>query len=160
VVAGPRGEIANRLLLALLTFMALFLLLRDGEWIAGRALAVVDRALGDPGDRLAAKLVEAARGALNGTVVVALGEGALVGLGYVLAGVPHAILFGALTAAFAMLPLGAWVAFGAAALTLLAAGGPAAAAVGVVGWGAAVMLAGDNLVQPALVGGASRLPVF
>jgi predicted PurR-regulated permease PerM len=32
-------------------------------------------------------------------------------------------------------------------------------AAGVFGWGAAVMLAGDNLVQPALIGGSARLPL-
>ena len=90
--------------------------------------------------------------------MVALGEGLLIGAGYVVAGVPHAVLFGVLTAGFALLPLGAWVAFSVAALALLASGGSIVAAACVVGWGAAVMLAGDNFVQPALVGGAARLP--
>jgi predicted PurR-regulated permease PerM len=152
------GEAAYRLLLFLITFMALFLLLRDGERITERALTLVDRALGDPGDRLAGKLVDAVRGTVSGTVLVALGEGVLIGLGYVTAGVPNAVLFGLLTAAFAMLPLGAWIAFGAAALTLLATGGSPFVAAGVFVWGALVMLAGDNLIQPALIGGAARLP--
>jgi predicted PurR-regulated permease PerM len=152
------GEAAYRFLLLLLTLMALFLLLRDGEQIAGRVSTLVDRVLGDPGDRLAAKLIDAVRGTVTGTLVVALGEGVLIGFGYVMAGVPNAVLFGFLTAAFAMLPLGAWIAFSAAALTLLASGGSAFMAIGVFGWGALVMLAGDNFVQPALIGGAARLP--
>jgi predicted PurR-regulated permease PerM len=154
------GETAHRSLLLLLTLMALFALLRDGEQIAGRVSALVDRALGGPGDRLAGELVEAVRGTVGGTLLVALGEGALIGLGYVAAGVPHAVLLGALTAACAMLPLGAWIAFGAAALALLAAGGSPLMAAGVFGWGAVVMLAGDNLVQPTLVGGEARLPLL
>jgi predicted PurR-regulated permease PerM len=56
-----------------------------------------------------------------------------------------------------MLPLGAWVAFSAAPLLLLVSGS-ALAAAGVFGWGAAVMVIGDHLVWPALVGGAARLP--
>ena len=152
------GEVLHWAVLLLVTLMALFLLLRDGERVAGRILALTDRVLGDPGDRLAGKLVEAVRGTVVGTVVVALGEGLLIGAGYVVAGVPHAVLFGVLTAGFALLPLGAWVAFSVAALALLASGGSIVAAACVVGWGAAVMLAGDNLVQPALVGGAARLP--
>jgi predicted PurR-regulated permease PerM len=152
------GEFLHRSLLLLVTFMALFLLLRDGGRVAGRTLILTDQVLGNPGDRLAGKLVDAVRGTVIGTVLVALGEGLLIGLGYMVAGVPHAVLFGALTASFAMLPLGAWVAFGAAALTLLAAGGSPFAAAAVLAWGAAVMLAGDNLVQPALIGSAARLP--
>jgi predicted PurR-regulated permease PerM len=151
------GEVLHRALL-LVTLMALFLLLRDGERVAGRVLALTDRTLGEPGERLAGELVEAVRGTAVGTVVVALGEGLLIGAGYVVAGVPHAVLLGVLTAGFALLPLGAWVAFAAAALVLLASGGSILAAACVLGWGAGVMLAGDNLVQPALVGGAARLP--
>jgi predicted PurR-regulated permease PerM len=30
--------------------------------------------------------------------------------------------------------------------------------VGLFGWGVVVMLTGDNFVQPALIGGAARLP--
>ena len=152
------GQLLHRLLLMLLTLMGLFLLLRDGASIGARLLGAADRWLGDPGERLAERTVEAVRGTVNGTVVVALGEGILIGLGYLVAGVPHPVLFGLLTVAFAMLPLGAWIAFTAAALLLLGQGGSLIAAGGLFAFGAAVMLAGDNFVQPALIGGAIRLP--
>jgi predicted PurR-regulated permease PerM len=76
----------------------------------------------------------------------------------VLAGVPDPALFTILTTAFAMLPFGAWAAFTAAALALLATGGSGFAAAGVFGWGAIVMAAGDHFIWPLLVGGAARLP--
>jgi predicted PurR-regulated permease PerM len=152
------GQLLHRLFVALLTFMALFLLLRDGERIAARLLALADRWLGGPGERLAEKMVVAVRGVVNGTVVVAVGEGVIIGAAYVVAGVPHAVLFAILTTAFAMLPLGAWFAFTAAALVLLIEGGSALAAALVFGWGAVVMLIGDNFVQPGLIGGAARMP--
>jgi predicted PurR-regulated permease PerM len=72
--------------------------------------------------------------------------------------VPNAALFAILTTAFAMLPMGAWLAFGTAAIVLALTGGSMVAAAGVFGWGATVMLIGDNVVQPALIGGAVRLP--
>jgi predicted PurR-regulated permease PerM len=152
------GQLLHRLFLVLLTLMALFLLLRDGASLGERLLVLADRWLGGPGERLAEKTVGAVRGTVNGTVVVALGEGTLIGLGYVAAGVPHPMLFAVLTVAFAMLPLGAWVAFTAAALFLVGQGGSFLAAGGLFAFGAAVMLAGDNFVQPALIGGAIRLP--
>ena len=68
------------------------------------------------------------------------------------------MLFGVLTAAFAMLPFGAWLAFSVAALLLFVQGSGAVSAVGLFGFGAAVMLVGDNFVLPKLVGGAARLP--
>ena len=66
--------------------------------------------MGDPGERLATKMVEAVRGTVNGTVVVAVAEGLLIGAGYVAAGVPNPLMFTLLTMAFAMVPLGAWIA--------------------------------------------------
>jgi predicted PurR-regulated permease PerM len=154
------GEVGERLLLLFVACIALFSFLRDGEALAERATAYLGRAFGRPGESFAGDLVGAVRGVVVGTILVALGEGLLIGIGYAVAGVPHAVLFGVLTAACAMLPLGAWLAFTAAALTLLATGGGVWPAAGVFGWGAAVMLVGDNFVQPALIGGAVELPVL
>jgi predicted PurR-regulated permease PerM len=153
------AQLAHRAVLVLVMPLALFFLFRDGEWLGGRLLAHADRWLGDPGEHLAEKLISAVRGTVVGTVVVAVGEGVLIGVGYAVAGVPHPVLFGAITAAVAMLPFGAWLAFTAAALVLLGQGSPLAA-IGLFGFGAAVMLVGDNVVQPALVGGVARLPLL
>ena len=152
------GRLLHGLVLFLFTFMALFLLFRDGDRFAARGLDFVDRALGDPGERLATKLAGAVRGTVLGTVVVAFGEGLIIGGAYVFLGVPHAVLFGALTIVVAMFPMGAWLAFGAASLVLAFEGGSVLAAVGLFGFGAAVMLVGDNFVQPYLIGNAVRLP--
>jgi predicted PurR-regulated permease PerM len=152
------GELLHRLFLFLITLMALYLVFREGEWLADRVLDTVDRLLGDPGERLASKVADAIRGTVNGIVAVAVADGAIIGIGYVLAGVPHPLLFAVLTIAFAMLPFGAWAAFTAAALVLLFHGGSLLAAAGVFGFGATVMLIGDNFIQPTLVGGTARLP--
>jgi predicted PurR-regulated permease PerM len=152
------GRILSVVVLVLLTFMALYLLFRDGERLAAQVLGFVDRVLGDPGERLATKLAAAVRGTVLGTVVVAVGEGLIIGTAYVVLGVPHAVLFGVLTIAFAMFPMGAWLAFTAAALVLLLQGGSVLAAAGLFGFGAAIMLVGDNVVQPYLIGNAIRLP--
>jgi predicted PurR-regulated permease PerM len=103
-------------------------------------------------------MVDAVRGTVIGTVVVAVAEGLLIGAGYALAGVPSRALFTLLTIAFAMVPFGAWAAFTAGALALLVSNGSLWAALGVFGWGAAVMLSGDHFVWPAVVGNAARLP--
>ena len=152
------GQMINRAFMFFFSLVALFVLLRNGRWIAQRFLDTADRIFGDPGEGLAGKMADAIRGTVNGTIVVAIGEGALIGLGYVIAGVPNALLFTVLTAAFAMLPFGAWAAFTAAALTLGISGGEPWAAFAVFAWGAVVMLAGDNFIWPTLVGGAARLP--
>ena len=154
------GQFVYRIILALLTFVTIFVLLRHGAEFGGRVLALAEQWLGQPGERLFEKMLVAVRGAVNGTVIIAIAEGLLIGLGYALAGVPHAILFAILTAAFAMLPLGAWFAFSAAALVLVLSDGSVPAAAGVFAWGAVVMVIGDNVVQPALIAGAARLPLL
>jgi predicted PurR-regulated permease PerM len=76
---------------------------------------------------------------------------------YVMLGVPHPILLGALTAVAAMIPFGAALMFAIAALLLLgqnSVGG----AIAVVVIGLAVVAIADHFIRPVLIGGATRLP--
>ena len=152
------GQLLHRLFMFFVALIALFIMLRNGRSIASSFLTTADRLFGDPGEGLVEKMVDAVRGTVNGTVVVAVAEGLLIGVAYVAAGVPNPVLFTVLTIAFAMLPFGAWAAFTAAALTLVVGGGSGLAAACVFAWGAVVMLSGDHFVWPTLVGGAARLP--
>jgi predicted PurR-regulated permease PerM len=152
------GQLLHRLFLLFFSLLCLFVLLRNGRVVANRFLETCDRLFGEAGEGLVEKMVDATRGTVNGTVLVAVGEGLLIGVGYLVAGVPNAVLFTIFTTAFAMLPFGAWVAFTTAAVVLLSGDGSGFAAAGVFCWGASVMLAGDHFVWPTLVGGSARLP--
>ena len=129
------GELAYRVLLAFVTFLTLFALLRDGDKVGTRVLCLAEEWLGNPGERLFEKVVRAIRGVVNGTVLVASGEGLLIGVGYWVAGLPQAGLFTLLTVAFAMLPFGAWIVFTTAALVLAIQHEAWFGAAGVFGWG-------------------------
>nr|AWL99356.1 AI-2E family transporter [Bradyrhizobium amphicarpaeae] len=152
------AQLLHRLFLLLFSLLALFVLLRNGRLLANRILETCDKLFGEAGEGLMEKMVDATRGTVNGTVLVAVGEGLLIGVGYLIAGVPNAIVFTILTTALAMLPFGAWAAFSAAALILVSGGGSGFAAAGVFFWGAIVMFAGDHFVWPTLVGDSARLP--
>jgi predicted PurR-regulated permease PerM len=152
------GALLHRLFLFLITLVALFLVFRDGAWLADHALATVGRLLGDPGERLVSKIADAIRATVNGTVAAAILKGAIIGIGYVLSGVPHPLLFTVLTMTLAMVPLGAWLALAAAALILPVHDGSWLVAAGLFSFGAATLLIGENVIQPALIGGAARLP--
>jgi predicted PurR-regulated permease PerM len=152
------GQVLHRAFMFFVSLIALFVFLRGGRSIGQHVLDAADHIFGDPGERLASKVVDAVRGTVNGTIMVAVAEGVLIGIAYFLAGVPHPVLFMVLTMAFAMVPFGAWAAFSAAALTLLISGGSPAAALVVFGFGAVVMVVGDHFVWPTVVGGAARLP--
>lgn len=151
------AQLASRSMFFLVTLLAFFVILRDGERLSANAVGTARRFYGEFGERFVRRLGEAVRGAVNGTVLVAIGEGTLIGLGYWIAGVPRPVLFTVATIAFAMLPFGAWAAFGIASIVLLAQGHVLAALI-LFAFGAAVMLIGDNLVQPALIGNSVELP--
>jgi predicted PurR-regulated permease PerM len=151
------AQVAARTWFFAVTLLALFIILRDGEWLAANAVQLARRFYGAFGERFVGQAAEAVRAAVNGTVLVAIGEGTLIGAGYWVTDVPRPVLFTIATIAFALLPLGAWLAFGVAAAVLVVQGSVGAGA-GLVVFGAAVMLTGDNFVQPALIGNSIELP--
>lgn len=157
-ITGAIGaQMARDSLLFFVTLLGLYGLLRHGVTLAAQLAALSDRLWGDLGARLIERMVQAMRGTVAGTVLIALGEGCLIGAGYMIAGVPRPFLFTILTIAFAMLPFGAWLMFTIASAVLIAQGFMLAAALLFV-FSVTVMLIGDNLAQPALIGNAIRLP--
>jgi predicted PurR-regulated permease PerM len=151
-------QILHRSFLFAVALIALFGLLQQGAWIANRALDAADNVLGERGERLASRIVEAVRGTVHGTMTIAIVEGPIIGVAYFLIGISKPLLFTLLTMAFAMLPFGAWAMFTTAGLMHVLGGGSTSAAVGLFCFGAFVMLIGDALVWPKLVGDAVRLP--
>ncbi|HMD66907.1 MAG TPA: AI-2E family transporter [Stellaceae bacterium] len=151
------GEIVHRLILFGFTLLTLFFLFRDGPAFSRRLIALSDRLLGAQGERIGRHMVQAVLGTVNGLVLVGLGEGVLLGFAYILAGLPHPVSIAVLTGILAVIPFGAPVVFGAAAL-YLAAAGSTAGAIAVFGFGVAVTFVADHFVRPVLIGGATRLP--
>jgi predicted PurR-regulated permease PerM len=151
------GEVIHRVTLFGFTLLTLFFLFRDGDQLADRLTALSRRLLGPDGERIFLHMVAAVHGTVNGLVLVGLGEGALLGFGYALAGLPHPVSIGALTGVLAVIPFGAPFAFAAAALYLMATGS-GFAAVGILIFGLVVVFVADHFVRPVLIGGAIRLP--
>ena len=150
-------QVASRSWFFVVTLLALFLILRDADRLAANAVGTARRFYGEFGERFVDRIGEAVRAAVNGTVLVAIGEGTIIGIGYAVTNVPRPVLFTVATIAVAMLPFGAWAAFGIASAVLVAQG-HVAAAIGLFVFGATVMMIGDNFVQPALIGNSMELP--
>ena len=93
------------LLIVLLTF---YYVVDNGEKLADGCREFAKWLSGPNGDHLAGHMTEAVRSTVNGTVLVAFGEGAIIGLGYVAAGLPKYIMFAILTVVLALVPMGAW----------------------------------------------------
>ncbi len=151
------AAVLHRATLLGFTLLSLFFLFRDGTHLTERLRIAGNRAFGPSGERLGRQVVASIHGTVDGLVLVGLGEGFVLGLAYAATGVPHPALLGVMTAVGGMIPFGAPLIFGLAALLLLMQGAPGGAA-SIVALGVAVTFVADHFIRPALIGGATRLP--
>jgi len=151
------SQILHRLFGFLITLLVLFFVYQHGDGLGRQVLATSQRLFGETGIRYAVHATAAIRATVNGLVLVGLGEGLLLGVGYAFAGLSHPAILGALTGVFAMIPFAAKLIFGACALVLVADGHIAEGSALFV-FGIIVILIADNYVRPTLIGGAVQLP--
>jgi predicted PurR-regulated permease PerM len=151
------GEIVHRIALFGFTLLTLYFVFRDGAELGSQIIFLSDRVLGPDGERVGRRAIAAVHATVDGLVLVGLAEGVLLGVGYAVAGLPHPATIGMLTGILAVIPFGAPLAFGAAALYLAAAGSKVAA-IGIFAFGAVVVFIADHVVRPFLIGGGARLP--
>ena len=154
-------DFAGQLLHRFLSFMTLLLVLlfvyQHGDSLGRQVLASSRKLFGEKGLRYTLHATDAVRSTVNGMVLIGLGKGLLMGIGYAIAGLSHPAMLGALTGVFAMIPYAAKLIFGVCAL-VLAAEGHTAAGGGLFVYGMILTLIADNYVRPALIGGAVKLP--
>lgn len=139
-------------------FMMLFLLfflLRDGRQLLNRAVRLVPM---EPQRR--SKLLKlvgnTTRAVVYGTGLTAIAQGALVGIGFAIAGLPSAVVFGVLAAVLALLPIGGTALVWIPAVGTLLATSQWGWAIFMLIWGAGVSIS-DNLLRPLLI--SSQEPV-
>ena len=151
------AEVARESGLFIITLIALVTLLVRGHAISIFAVDAAQQMFGDFGRNFVERMTQAVRATVNGTVLVSVLEGGLIGIGYGVAGVPQPLLFATFTIVLALVPFGAWAAFGLASLILIS-GGHVFAGLVLIGFGVAIMTIGDNFVQPMVIGSAVELP--
>jgi predicted PurR-regulated permease PerM len=143
----------------LLTTFTLFFLLRDGEAIVRglQALLPLERR---HTERLFARLYTAVSAVVRGTIVTALAQGALGGLGYWIFGVPFPVFLGLATGLFSLLPVGGSGVIWVPAAVYLFLKGSWVRALLLLAWSAVVVSTADNVLKPALISGGTNLPTL
>lgn len=145
-----------------ITLFLLFFFLRDGEEMVASAARLIP--MSPPRrDRLVDHIAAVIRAVVFGSLLTALAQGLLVGVGFALVGLPSPVVFGAVAAVAALIPL-----IGTALVWVPAAGvllvqGRWVAALFLLGWGVGVVSTADNIVRPLFISGRaqiSTLPVF
>lgn len=139
------------------TLLTLFFFYRDGDKLLLQIHHIGEYCLGDRWFRYSDRLPAALRATVNGTIVVGIGVGILMGICYALVGFPAPTLTGFITALAAMIPFVVPVVFISVALILFSTGSVIGAIVVLI-WGTVVMFVADHFIKPVLIGGAIELP--
>ncbi|HVY82855.1 MAG TPA: AI-2E family transporter [Steroidobacteraceae bacterium] len=150
-------QVARRISTLAFTLLTLFFVYLNRAHLSASVRRAAQRVFGPPVDTLLTRMVGAVRATVDGVVLVAVAEGAIMAVVYAVAGAPHPILFGAVTGVFAMIPFAAPIAFGMVAI-LLASQGAVVGAIVVAGIGLIVLFIADHFVRPVIIGEGARLP--
>lgn len=150
-------NVAHRSVQVGFTLLSLFFFFRDGHLLIAQVDNVGEYCLGKRWHRYARGLPKALQATVNGTVVVGLGVGILMGICYALVGFPAPTFTGFITAIAAMIPFVVPIVFAIVALVLFSKAAIISAIV-VIAWGTLVMFVADHFVKPVLIGGAIKLP--
>jgi len=151
------GQLLHRFFGFLTVLLVLLFVYQHGDSLGRQILASNRKLFGEKGIRYTLHATASVRATVNGMVLIGLGKGVLMGIGYAFAGLSNPAILGALTGIFAMIPYAAKLIFGVCALVLVAEGHMAAAG-GLFTYGMVLTLVADNYVRPALIGGAVKLP--
>jgi predicted PurR-regulated permease PerM len=151
--------VIRRIVIFGFTLLTLFFLYKDGHRLTGDLERIGVRIFGSSARTYGAFSIKALQGTVNGLILVGFAEGALMGVGYALSGVPHPIGFALVTGVLGIIPFGAPAAVTVAAVTLIVEGHLSAGlALLILGWIAIFII--DHTARPALIGNAIRLPFF
>ena len=150
-------QVFRRLVTLVFTLLTLYFVYLNRDSLRNEVPRVSERLFGPAVESLLTRAVEAIRATVDGIVLVAVAEGAVMCAVYAAAGAPHPILFGMLTGIFAMIPFAAPIVFGAIALVMIAQGSVGAGVtIGIAG--TVVLFVADHFVRPAIIGNGAKLP--
>ncbi len=139
--------------------MICFFFYRDGPAITGRVQAVMERLTG----HRAKSLIEVTAGTVsrvvNGILGTALAQSVLALIGFLIAGVPGAMLLGLLTFFLSIIPMGPPLVWAPAAIWLYFQG-ETGWAIFLVVWGVVLISSIDNVVKPYLISRGGSLPLL
>ncbi len=152
------GAVGTVLSFTVMLFL-LFFFLRDGALIATSILRLVPV----PEDRkraLITQLTAVTQAVVVGTVLTAMVQGLLLGVGFAIVGLPAPVVFGVVGGVLSVVPFGGtalvWV---PGVIALLIAGDYTWGAF-LAAWGAILVSSVDNFLKPLLISGRAEVPTL
>ncbi|MEW5880127.1 MAG: AI-2E family transporter [Pseudomonadota bacterium] len=148
--------IAEGVLQLMLSSFVAFFFYRDGEALVRSLRAGMARIAGEMADELLAIVRDTVRGVVIGIVGTGLAQGAIAMIGFLIAGVPAALLLGGLTVLLSLIPGGPVVVWLGATIWLLAQE-QLGWAVFMAVWGTLLVSSIDNVLRPWLISRGASL---
>lgn len=144
------STLASVVLNFLIMLIAIYYMLKDGRKFLDRLVIVspldkrYDHIIGE-------KIYATVNSVVKGSLLIAVIQGVVAGIGFLLFGVPNATLLGAATVIASLVPAVGTVLTMAPAVIYLFAVGNLGAAIGLAVWGIAVVGLIDNFIRPHLI---------
>lgn len=149
------GAIGTVVGFVLMIFM-LFFFIRDGDQMLATARELIPMADAYKA-RLFDHLAAVTRAMVMGTGLTALIQGTLVGIAFLIVGLPSPLVFGVIAALTSLLPFGGTALVWIPAVIVLAVQSRWGATIFMVVWGAVLVSLVDNVVRPMLVSGRAQV---
>ena len=160
MLAALGAAVGQGLIQVLVALFVAFFFYRDGERVRVLLLELLGRLAGhEHGELLARTGQSAVKGVVYGLLGTALAQAAVAFVGFLIAGVPGAVLLGAGTFLLSLVPMGPVLIWGGAAVWLYAQGSTGWAIFMVI-YGAAVISSVDNFIKPILMSRAGNLSML
>ena len=152
----------NTLLLAVnlaIMVIALFFFFRDGESYYRTALDLLPFTQ-EQKETVAQKTYDTFTAVINGVFLIALLQGAMTGVGFLITGVSFAVFWAFIAAVLALLPVGGAALVWVPGVVYLYLQGSVVKAIVLTVWGVVFVTLPDNVLKPMLIGKKANLPVF
>lgn len=150
------GSFAKMAVSSFLFLVALYYLLKDGQKLK-RAVIALSPLLDTDDEAIFQKLETAVDSVIKGSLLIAFMQGALTAVGFVIFGIPNAVLWGSVTVIAALIPGIGTALVLAPAILFLFLKGDAISGVGLTVWGVTAVGLIDNFLGPKLVGRGMQL---
>jgi predicted PurR-regulated permease PerM len=151
------GAVGTVLAFTVMLFL-LFFFIRDGRAIARGSVGLVPLTP-ERREELAGRLASVTRAVVRGTILTALIQGFLLGIGFAVVGLPAPVVFGVLAAILSVVPIGGTALVWAPAVIMLMFQGAYIRAGILLAFGVVVSTV-DNFLKPFLIAGRAVLPTI
>lgn len=150
------GNALTMIVTLVIALLTMFFMLRDAENLREPAHRLIPLPAKRT-DEILGRVAETVRAVFVGTVLVAIIQGAIIGVAYYFAGVPNSLILAIFSVFLCIIPLlGAPILYIPVGLIMLAQGNTQGAAI-ILGTGFLIVSQIDNVLKPFFIGGRANL---